>query len=170
MFRPHFSVPLGSLTTLDNSWLSNSSPPSLCVAERAPAHHPKPRPESHIRKLKQRDQRVRSLFLLFAKKPARSCQKTWGPVNSNTQKDKNQLQSDPRARVCGESHGLRRCHQLRLMWPIGRPHVGWWHRRSANVKSLPLPGARHQAECPALTSHRSKIYKRIRSNRSNRDI
>ena len=102
MFHSHFFVPLESLTTLDNSRLSNASPPSVCVAERAPAHHPKPHPESHIRKLKQRDQRVRSLFLLFAKKPARSCQKTWGPVNSNTQKDKNQYQTDPQATVRGE--------------------------------------------------------------------
>ena len=75
-FTHTFFVPLESLTTIDDSPLSNSSPPSLCVAERAPAYHPKPRPESRTRKLKQRDKRVGSLTLLFARKPVGSSRKT----------------------------------------------------------------------------------------------
>jgi hypothetical protein len=66
-----------SQTTLDDSSLSNSPSPSLCVADRAPAYHPKPRPELRTRKLKQSDKRMKSLSWLFANKPARSCQRAW---------------------------------------------------------------------------------------------
>ena len=166
-------MPLESLTTLDDSSLSNSSSPSLCVADRAPAYHPKPRPELRTRKLKQSDKRMKSLSWLFARKPARSCQKAWGPANNNTQKDKNQYQTDPQAAVCGDSHRLGRCRQLRPMWPIVRSQIGWWHRRSPIVKSLPLPGPRHQADCPALTSeigYRMGAFRNLRLTRTSNEF
>ena len=116
---------------------------------------------------------MKSLSWLLARKPARSCQKAWGPANNNTQKDKNQYQTDPQAAVCGDSHRLGRCRQLRPMWPIVRSQIGWWHRRSPIVKSLPLPGPRHQADCPALTSeigYRMGAFRNLRLTRTSNEF